>query len=409
MNIGIVTTWFERGAAYVSRQYRMALEPKHTCFIYARGGEVRTRKDSSWDDPHVTWGKPGVMPVETSMDLADFARWIETNKLDIVWFNEQYWWEPVLLCHRMGIKTGGYMVTYREDEIPLHGSFDFLTCNTRQYYDVFKWHPQAHFLPWGTDLNVFKPQSLDPVEPGKVTFFHSAGLNPHRKGTWMLVRAFSRLDDRAKLVIHSQVPLEKYLKEEWGLVEKLLAEKRLTLHIGTVGAPGLFHLGDVYVYPTLIDSLGLTVAEALGCGLPVVIPDNAPMTEFMDETCGRKVRIARYYSRTDGHYWPQCLVDEDDLVAKMQEYVDRADKIGELKRAARAYAEKNLSWGEHMKRIPEVFESARKLTPAENQQWLDLTAQYELARARQNPRAWVSHHQPWAIKWMRNVTRLVRH
>ena len=37
MHIGIVTTWFERGAAYVSRQYRDALAGQHTVFIFARG------------------------------------------------------------------------------------------------------------------------------------------------------------------------------------------------------------------------------------------------------------------------------------------------------------------------------------------------------------------------------------
>ena len=39
MNIGIVTTWFERGGAYVSRQYRDLLKNDFNVFIYARGGE----------------------------------------------------------------------------------------------------------------------------------------------------------------------------------------------------------------------------------------------------------------------------------------------------------------------------------------------------------------------------------
>lgn len=41
MNVGIVTTWFERGAAYVSRQYLEALrsDSNNSVYIYARGGD----------------------------------------------------------------------------------------------------------------------------------------------------------------------------------------------------------------------------------------------------------------------------------------------------------------------------------------------------------------------------------
>lgn len=38
MNVGIVTTWFERGAAYVSRQYLEALrsDSNNSVYIYMR-------------------------------------------------------------------------------------------------------------------------------------------------------------------------------------------------------------------------------------------------------------------------------------------------------------------------------------------------------------------------------------
>lgn len=38
MNIGFVSTWFERGAAYVTRQYVDALRNEHNVYVYARGG-----------------------------------------------------------------------------------------------------------------------------------------------------------------------------------------------------------------------------------------------------------------------------------------------------------------------------------------------------------------------------------
>ena len=59
MNVGIVTTWFERGAAYVSRQYLEALrsDSNNSVYIYARGGESYARNQSEWDRDFVTWGK----------------------------------------------------------------------------------------------------------------------------------------------------------------------------------------------------------------------------------------------------------------------------------------------------------------------------------------------------------------
>ena len=59
MNIGIVTTWFERGAAYVSKQYKDSLEEcGHKVFIYSRGGEKASeKKDKKWQGDDIHEGK----------------------------------------------------------------------------------------------------------------------------------------------------------------------------------------------------------------------------------------------------------------------------------------------------------------------------------------------------------------
>ena len=57
MKIGIVTTWFERGAAYVSKQFMDVLQKTDEVFIYARGGEKYAIGNPLWDLPNVWWGK----------------------------------------------------------------------------------------------------------------------------------------------------------------------------------------------------------------------------------------------------------------------------------------------------------------------------------------------------------------
>ena len=96
MRIGIVTTWFERGAAYVSRQYRDLLRKSdNEVFIYARGGERYARNDPNWDTAEVTWGRKCAMRTVTGINRGDFVAWIRHNNIEIVIFNEQWWLPPV--------------------------------------------------------------------------------------------------------------------------------------------------------------------------------------------------------------------------------------------------------------------------------------------------------------------------
>jgi glycosyltransferase involved in cell wall biosynthesis len=193
------------------------------------------------------------------------------------------------------------------------------------------------------------------VQSGCVTFFHSAGRNPRRKGTDLLLDAFACLEHPARLVIHAQQGLPAGMPEHVRRIDELRQAARLELHVGDVPEPGLYHLGDVYVYPTRLEGIGLTVAEALSCGLPAVVPDCPPMNEFVTEESGRLVAVERYQPRYDGYYWPQCFVDPADLVQQMRWYCENAARLAELKRAARARAERALDWNHNGRELPRIL------------------------------------------------------
>jgi 1,2-diacylglycerol 3-alpha-glucosyltransferase len=78
VNIGIVTTWFERGAAYVSRQYAKSFLSKHDVLIYARGGDQKW--DNDFNCTNVTWAKTKGMPVSSAFCLDDYSRWPQVEK-----------------------------------------------------------------------------------------------------------------------------------------------------------------------------------------------------------------------------------------------------------------------------------------------------------------------------------------
>jgi glycosyltransferase involved in cell wall biosynthesis len=381
MNIGIVTTWFERGAAYVSRLYRDVLEKDHQIFIYVRAGDFYAQGDPNWSGSNVTWGKKSRLPISTPIELNDFQRWIEKNRLEIIFFNEQNWWNPVIFCNSMGIKTGGYVDYYTEQTIPLFGCYDFIICNTKRHYSVFDWHPQCFYVPWGTDISLFTPKSFRPVEEGVVTFFHSAGMNPERKGTDLVIRAFSCLQSsKARLVIHSQLNLKTIFPHLENLISNLEYQGSIQYYEQTVPAPGLYHFGDVYIYPSRLEGIGLTVPEALACGLPVITSESPPMSEFINETNGKLVKVSRLFSRADGYYWPQCLVDESSLVEQMEFYIENYRELEAYKRAARADADRNLDWFKNAKDLPRIFENITKRPNNELLYSEQLARQFELDR-----------------------------
>jgi len=358
MNIGIVTMWFERGAGYVSRQYRQAFSLAHNVFIYARAGEY-PKGDPIWDDASVTWGKVSTLPVATAIDKQDFEDWIKEKKIEVVFFNEQQWWEPLKWCLDLGIKTGAYVDYYTEETMPFFAAYDFLICNTKRHYSAFSWHPQAFYIPWGTDINVFKPQSFEQSDVDKITFFHSAGYSPKRKGTDFVIQAFKNITKPAKLILHSQVELKKALPQQKEVIQQLETEGSLECICKTVTAPGLYHLGDVYIAPSRLEGLGLPMIESQACGLPLVTCDNPPMNEFIADGMGYAAKIDRLWSRSDGYYWPQCSANIANLTEILDFYAGQLSHISDFKRTARHYAEDKFNWMDRAESINSIIYESR--------------------------------------------------
>ena len=359
MNVGIITTWFERGAAIVSRAYRDTLVTQHQVYIYARGGEQQGKGDSKWDQEYVTWSELVLPQFSTYVDWQHFRQWIAHNQIKLLIFNEQISWDVILRCLRLPLVLGAYVDYYTHRTIPFFQLYDFLLCNTKRHYGLFRSHPQALYLPWGTDCTLFQPQpSLSP--PGTVTFFHSAGMGGIRlrKGTDLLVQAFQQVRGNARLVIHAQVGLATFAP----CAQLIQDDSRITFIEKTVPAPGLYHLGDVYVYPTRLEGIGLTIIEALACGLPVITTNAAPMNEFvLDGMTGKLVAVERRQERPDGYYWPEGICSIPALTAAMQFYVDNPAEISKQQQRARAHALEHLDWARNSQELGKVVAQFARL------------------------------------------------
>lgn len=383
MNIGIVTTWFPRGAAYVSKAYLETFAAKHNVFIYARGGERYAKEDPEWDRNYVTWGKRTIGKDGTYIDPEEFQEWILKNQLDLILFNEQNNWEIILKVMELPVLIGSYIDYYTAKTVPFFRLYDFLFCNTRRHYRVFQNHPQAFYIPWGTNVDVFKPPER--TEPKQtITFLHAAGMSPVRKGTDLLVKAFLQVRGNARLVVRVQTSTAF---KKCSFIPSLIAkDPRIELVQEEAKDPALlYRAGDVYVYPSRLDGLGLNVPEALAAGLPVIATNAEPMNEFITHDLnGKLVAVEATEERPEDYYWPRSICSVDSLREAMQFFVDNPHRIKEFQAAARLSAEQNFNWKKNSRDLPELVAKLSRFGVRTDTELMGAVNQYERSKYR-NP------------------------
>lgn len=379
-----------------------ALNPPHQVFIYCRGGERRAQNDPAWDKTFVTWGAQPLVDEPSAVDIDDFSRWLTERKIECVFFNEQRSWLPVILCAERKILTGAFVVHYREDTVPLFHCYDFLICNSQHHFEVMSDHPQVRFVRWGTDLTRFRPSAPGIVTPGCVTFFHSGGLNPHRKGTDLVLQGFAKLRPGralARLVLHTQADPDESLRTVLDALQASAQGSSIDLFRETVpDLADLYRLGDVCVYPTRHEGLGLTVAESLASGLPILVTEQPPVSEHADGKVIRPVAVEIRYARPDGDYWPQSLASVDSLAAQMQAFVDNPEDLSLLKEQARETAVRLFDWKKNAADLPQFFSGLKLIESQRKTSALAAAREFERRKSHQGLRNWVGIHFPWLIR-----------
>jgi 1,2-diacylglycerol 3-alpha-glucosyltransferase len=355
MRVAIVTKWFPAGAGYVSRAYKESLETQGCkVFIYARGGEYM-RGDSFWDGDNVRWA-PLVNGV---IDTSDLISWVKRNAIDVVFFNEERYWKPLLELKKVGITIGAYVDYYTQITVPAFDVYDFLICNTKRHYSVFDWHDGANFIQWGTDTEKFKPTNEEPEINKPIKFLVSAGWqlakNADRRGSRLALDAFVKTKGEAEFLFYSQAPLDKAPNE---LVKQIESDKRIKFISGTF-EPFPFNEADVYVYPSKLDGIGLTLPEALSSGLASITTNCAPMNEFVqDGRNGLLVEVEKYLGRHDGYYWPENICKLDMLRDCMQFYIDNPKTVYEHKINARKDSLNFFDWKVNSVSLFDIFQKA---------------------------------------------------
>ena len=342
MKIGIVTDWSEQEIGIISHAFVETLSISHKIFIYHRSQGQPASLEANWNPYNVTSGKKTRLATSDDIDWNDFKDWVSRNQLDLILFFDQHSWDVVLKCHNLEVIIGAYVDYCSEETLPFFKLFDFLLCSTLRHYNLFRDHPQVIYIPWGTDLTLFNQNQQSSLH-GVIRFLHSAGMGSlgPAKGTDVLLRAFKQVRGEVQLIITSHTNLDR----SGSLARSIQSDSRVTLIEKTDANPSLYLLGDVFVYPTRLESDSLTITEALAAGLPVVTTDSPPMNETIREDYnGRLVTVERYEKRDDQYYWQESICWEISLAQAMQYYADHPEQVRLQKAHARQYAEAHLDW-----------------------------------------------------------------
>ena len=328
---------------------------------------------------YVTWNKFITSPIPTDIDKDQFLTWLRQNEIQIVIFNEQQFWLPILWAKEIGVKVVGYVDYYTTETIKYFGVYDGLICNTQRHMDAMKHHNNAYYVPWGTDIEIFYPKKQ---KPELISFFHSAGMNPFRKGTDIFIQAIYSLctnqSIEAQFLIHSQVDIHSCFPDLKDKITYLEERNLLKIILKTVAAPGLYHLGDVYVYPSRLDGIGLTLAEAAACGLPAIATDTQPMTEFLVPGASWKIPVESTYYRDDNYYWPMSEANPDALSGIILQAIEEFSSL--MVEKCRSYASTNFDTRKNFSTLTQILSSIIDVTPHSDKTIDCLIQKYEQKR-----------------------------
>lgn len=302
MRIGIVSYWFNRGQATVSRLLRALLdELGHRTFVLARPTRdsfVRpghVARDGVWNQPDVT--------VASDYDIADaeYLAWAETTGIEAAFFDQNYQFEAIGRLRAAGITTLGRFVW--ESFGPEHAAaaraaystiYSLTRCERERYHGFGIDSPYIDFgcPPELAGYRVERPN------PGR-EYLYIGGYLSNRKPTGAAVAAFSAVpESELRLTLKTQRPLRRSdlcIPERYedllearrtgrDSVAAIETDPRIRIHSEDLDLDAYYRLfarSDVSLAPSRWEGLGLHLFEALALGVPTLSCDIAPINEVI--------------------------------------------------------------------------------------------------------------------------------
>ena len=352
MRVGIVTKWFNRGQAFVSRYIRDALaEAGHETFILARPtkdqGPMAAHVDHTgvWDQPGVTEASDWEVPLE------EYKRWISANGIDVVHWDNCYQHDLIAQLRRVGVKTVGRFVWEMfspEDAAPAKQAYDVLYSMTRCEQERYAgFGIDSPHVQWGLHKEL-----LDAAESAKQAargeqapnglvrlYFPGALLGPRKPHKEVIEAFMAAKGDNLRLIFKAQ------LERRMNYLEKAAAEDpRIELVIEDMPTDEhlrMFANCDVCLGPSRWEGLGLFLYEAVAFEMPQITNDSPPMNEVVRDGVNG-ILISDHHDDDAPSGIPSMRPDVPAMTAAIERLAD-PDERARLADGARA-SRAELSW-----------------------------------------------------------------
>jgi glycosyltransferase involved in cell wall biosynthesis len=210
--------------------------------------------------------------------------------------------------------------------------------------------------PYGTINDMFKPADRQRGwrDDGVLRMLYVSVYYPHKVPS-LICRAVDRLNE-AGLASHGRITMSR---EEMNYMngstfDQILIEDAAARGVITLGRhayralPELYNSHDVFVFPSVSETFGHPMAEAMSSGLPLAVAD----TPVNREICGDAALYFEPFSVSG-------------LVAAVRTLDTNPDLRRRLSENGRARALRHFGWEDHVDRLIETFEAvAAGLAPS---------------------------------------------
>jgi len=201
-------------------------------------------------------------------------------------------------------------------------------------------HLPCHRIPFGIDLEVFKPRSkiecrkkLGIAKDHKVIAFRDNGLKSDRiKGMRWLMAALK--------IYEPQEPTTLLIFQD-GKRFKILSPKYSVITTGWVDGEDLvvaLSAADVFLMPSIQEAFGLMAVEAMACGTPVIVFEGTSLPDVIKSPLGGLAVPAMDSVALAGAI--KLLLDDDDLRSDLGK---QARQIAEREYAFPLYVQRHIN------------------------------------------------------------------
>lgn len=171
--------------------------------------------------------------------------------------------------------------------------------------DVKKAYPEAsekiQTLLHGIDFNFFKPPAKRTSQKGKTNVLCVARF-VHKKGLHLLVDAVSKSkvlkSDCSFTIVGDKTDKEYYNGIVKQIADKAVNNISIKEPVGKEELLSLYQQADFYVQPSLDEPFGLSLLEAIACGLPAVALSSGGPDVIINEQNGILVKSPEHLKNT---------------------------------------------------------------------------------------------------------------